>query len=442
MCNCTNTRSPSDTPVDFTKYPVPTLDNANFGEHVKKTMYLLSSSTAEKPNKIRIAFTGQSIVDPNNTWPASLTEWLRQTYPTADIIAQNFAIGGFATEFLRKRMPNDITSFYPDLVICYVSGHDTYYEEMVRYIRENTMAEMMIHTSHLVTDPEGYEWAEYMSYKRLPEIAQKYGAQMCDTRTPWKNFLLKNLMTLDVLLYDTAHLNASGQQFMLELMKQFFVLKESNAAEDIQAQYIPISTKDWQGGKLTVPFTGNRVELVYGDGQRGKVNVRINGQKPSEIREAYIRTKENNSMWSTIGVISYKKVPGEQVFTVTVNDFTDAQNFSYTVEGAETGLEGASNTSGILNGNYLYLTDMSFIFHPGADNPTPGQLYTFQSLLNGTDTHDGSNPYTTHPEKSELFDPMMLISGILVGKHILELTAESDIPDIKAIKVYNPNDVI
>ena len=91
--------------MDFIKYPIPVLDNADFGEYISKTMYLLATSTKEKLNKIKIAFTGQSISNMNNTWTVDLTEWLRQKYPSAKIVYKNFAIGGFSIDCY------DVTSF-------------------------------------------------------------------------------------------------------------------------------------------------------------------------------------------------------------------------------------------------------------------------------------------------------------------------------------------
>jgi len=422
--------------VDFTKYLIPTLDKTNFGQNLKRIMYLLNSSTAANPSKIRIAYTGQSIVDPSNTWPNELTAWLKETYPTAKITTHNFAIGGFATNFLYKRMPNDIASFYPDLVICYVKGSDIYYDQMIKYIRENTMADIMIQTDHICMEPDGYEWSEIMALKKLPHIAQKYRAEICDTRKPWKDFLLKYGLDMNILLYDGSHLNESGQKFMLELMKQFFVYQEDDMQSSIETQYICISLSDWQKNKLAIPFTGNRVELVYGDRTQSAVHVRINGKKPSEIKEAYIRTTENKGMWSKLGLIHFNKPPGEQIFTIKINSFSDSNNFSYSVSGSKTGYEGTSDDYGNLDSEHLSMTHESFIFHPGTDNPTPGQEYTFESLLNGTDIHDGINPYAYHPEKNMLFDKDMLISGIPTNKHLLELEAVETIPDIRAIKVY------
>jgi len=424
--------------MDFTKYPVPVLDNAGFGKYISKTMYLLATSTAEKPNKIKIAFTGQSITDPNNTWTGDLTEWLRQKYPTTEIAYKNFAIGGFSTQYLHKRMPNDMASFYPDLVVCYDLGDHYLYDRMIKWVCENTTAEIMIQTEHYTNRDGG--WSETMSYQHLPEIAEKYGAQICDIRTPWKNYIINNGLDADMLLSDGTHLNGSGQIFMLELMKQFFVCRDDYAAEAkeyIESRYIPVTREDWQNNKLTLPFTGNRVEII-GD-VKHRIGVRIDGKKPSEIKEAYIRTSENTGISTRMGIINYNAPPREQTFTVTIKSFADEKNFVYAVEGSETGFDGTSDEHGALDGKYLSMTHESFTFHPAVENPAPGQQYTFQSILNGTDYYDGSNPYERHEKKRELFDGNMLISGIPVGEHILELDAESEIPEIRAIKIYNPN---
>ena len=436
--------------MDFIKYPVPVLDKSGFGKYIARTMYLLETSTEDKPNKIKIAFTGQSITDPNNTWPVELTEWLRGKYPSADIVCRNFAIGGFSTQCLYKRMPNDMGSFYPDLIICYDLGDHFLYDRMIKWVRENTDAEIMIQTEHCVKSyyrrhyTQELEWSDIMSYRHLPEIAGRYAAQLCDIRTPWKeyiDYIVADGLESDILLSDGTHLNEYGQKFMFELMKQFFVYRKESAGEVkkyLENMYIPVKRKDWQGNKLSLGFTGNRVEII-GD-VKDKISVKIDGKKPSEITEAYIRTSENTGISSVLGIINYKKPPPEQIFTITIKSFTDEKNFSYTVEGSATGFEGMSDEYGVLDGEYLYMTHESFIFHSYNGKPEPGSQYTFEAMLNGTDNYDGGSQYEYHKEKRELFDRNMLISGISVGEHILELEAGSEVPDIQAVKIYNPDD--
>jgi len=421
--------------VDFAQYPIPVMDNTGFGKHISRFMRLLIESTFDKPNRVKIAFTGQSITDVNNSWPVSLTNWLRETYPSAEIVYQNFAIGGFSTQFLIKRTPNDMASFYPDLVVMYDKGDHNFYDEMIRYIRENTIAEIMIQTEHYVGE---YDHSDEMSYIRLPVIAEKYNAQLCQIRTVWKDYTDSNALNPKVLLIDDGHLNDYGQTFMLELMKQFFVYDKTGTGE-IREKIIPVSKTDWDLNKLTIPFTGNRIEVIAENGLMPLVNIKVDGKKPSETLEAYIRSAANahDGISTRPGIIEYKKIPGEQTFIITMKSFTDETTFSYSAQSAS-GPEGESDQNGILDGNYLHLTDRSFIFHPGGEKPVPGKQFSFRSILNGTDTYDGTDSYVNDIEKHQLFDANMFISGIPVSDHVLELTAVDEVPDIKAIKVYCP----
>ncbi|MCL2741487.1 MAG: SGNH/GDSL hydrolase family protein [Oscillospiraceae bacterium] len=426
--------------IDFEAHPVPTVDpfrDPSYGRHIGRTMRLLAESGPDRRNKVRIAFTGQSIVDPNNTWPPDLADWLRREYPHADIAHKVFAIGGFSTDCLYKRVPNDMASFYPDLAVIYVAGSEVYYDRLVRWIRENTAAEIMILTDHYTTD---HWWSDKMAGELLPAIAERYGAQIAGIRTHWKRYFEENALSPQGLLVDGGHLFDTGQAFMLGLMKQFFV-RNPAAGEAVREKLIPVRAEDWVGGRLTLPFRGNRAEAVAGPGPQGAARVYVDGRKPSEIPGLYIRTAENTSITSRMGIVGYNGVPGEQDFTVRIEGYEDARNFSYSVVGSVTGFEGRSDGKGELNGRILRMDHESFVFHPGVPAPKVGDEFGFRSLLNGTDIYGGENPYLGHPEKAELFEPGMLFSGLPVGEHTLVLEAEGAIPDIAAIKVYDPSSI-
>jgi len=427
--------------VDFNKYPIPVMDSTGFGMHISRFMRLLDESTTKNPSWLKIAFTGQSITDTNNTWPVDLTAWLRKKYPTAEIVCQNFAIGGFSTNYLLKRMPNDMASFYPDLVVMLDYGDKDEYERMVKWIRENTTAEIMLQTDHYCGENE---YMQIMPHEYLPEIAERYDAYLCDLRTPWEKYIKENNLNPLVLLTDDVHLNEYGQTFMLEIMKQYFVCNK-NGKEIVREKTIPITSKNWTNGKVTIPFDGNRVEIITQNGKIPPVNILIDGKKPSDILDAYISSGERRGMETTRGIITYKKAPGEQVFTITLNSYESNEVFSYSAESTKGGFEGKSDAHGILDGNFLYLDKESFTFHVAYDNEkdtkdrlAPGAKYKFESLLNGTNTYDGTNPYVNHPEKSKLFDPNMVISGINVGVHSITLEALSEVPDSIEIKIYCP----
>lgn len=418
-----NLASPSDT-VDFSKYPIPVMDNYNLGYQIAKTMYLLKTSTAEKPNTVKIAVTGQSISDGNNQWVPDLMNWLKAEYPTANIIWKNFAIGGFATQLLYKRVPNDMASFYPDLVICYVYGDHYRYDDLVKSIRDTTTADIMLQTCHFTGNSD---WDDLYSFSLMPEIARKYNAEVCQIRDVWRDYLAENGLSPNLLLNDGTHLNASGQKFMLELMKQFFVYRASNANTVTDGQYIQVKPQDWADGKLTIPFTGNRVEVIAGTGTQYACDVQVDNKKPSDIKESYIRSDESRGMTDTnIGIVKYNGVPQEQDWTVEITSNTGKSKYDYKVTGSKTGNEGNS-ANGVLSGTHLYLDDKSFIFDFKNDaDIAPGFKVTFKSILNGTDTYDGSKS--------------VLASGIDNTAHTLVLTAKNtaNIPDIKAIKISNP----
>jgi hypothetical protein len=422
------TAAPEDT-VDFNTYPIPEMDNTEFGYRIAKTMHLLETSTAAKPNTVKIAVTGQSISDGGNSWAPDLIHWLKQKYPTANIIYRNFAIGGFATQLLHKRVPNDMASFYPDLVICYVYGDHTLYDKLVKNIRETTSAEIMLQTCHYVNNGD---WDNTYSYELMPEIANKYHAELCQIRPAWRAFLLDHDIPPSRLLNDGVHLNASGQTLMLGLMKQFFVYRPGNAQEVIDGQYIRVRNTDWHDGVLSVPFEGNRVEIIAGTGSQHPVNVLIDDRKPSEIKESFIRSDESRGMFDTnIGIVNYNSPPGEQTWTIEVISGTNKNNFEYTATGSKTGLEGTSSER-VLNGKHLKLDSDSFILAFKGDHdvvPADGRgnfKITFNSVLNGTDVYNGSKA--------------LLASGLESRNHTLKLTAQNQgqIPDIMSIKVSDP----
>jgi len=415
----------SNAAVDFNAMPIPTLDTYQNGYNIARTMYLLESSTAQKPNTVRIAVTGQSISDSNNVWVPNLITWLRGKYPTANIIFQNFAIGGFATQTLYKRVPNDMASFFPDLVILYDYGDHTLYDRMVKYMRQTIGAEVMMQTEHYTG---ANDWSDTMSYSLLPTIATKYGAELCRLREPWKQYLATYGLQPSVLLLDGVHLNPDGQTFMLGLMKQFFVYRPSNAATVIASQTKTVQPSDWVNGKLSMTYKGTRAEVISGTGTQHATNILVDTKAPSTYKENYIRSAESNGMWSTIlGIINYNAVPLEQTWTVEMTSYTNEKTFALKASGSISGDQGTS-VNNVLNGPILKLDFESFIW--GYTPATVGTKYTFTSILNGCDSYNGSKK--------------VLYSGMPNANHTLELTAANiaNIPDIKAIQFYDPSSVI
>ena len=69
---------------------------------------------------------------------------LRRRFPHANLVVENRAIGGFASQLLVKTAETDLYPFYPDLVVFHVYGSHIEYENIIRRIRERTTAEILM----------------------------------------------------------------------------------------------------------------------------------------------------------------------------------------------------------------------------------------------------------------------------------------------------------
>ena len=85
------------TAAETPAYPPPKFSNASgWGKNVQRTMRLLATSTAEQRNTVRILFYGQFITE--QKWAKLVEEDLRRRFPHANLVVENHALGGFASQ--------------------------------------------------------------------------------------------------------------------------------------------------------------------------------------------------------------------------------------------------------------------------------------------------------------------------------------------------------
>ena len=187
--------------AETSAYPSTQFPDANgWGKNIQRTMRLLATSTAERRNTVRILFYGQSITEQN--WAKLVEEDLRRRFPHANLVVDNRALGGFASQMLVKTAETDLYPFQPDLLIFHVYGAHDKYEDIIRHTRERTTAEILMQNDHVTkpadlseeTDaaklpPAGKHWDAFMNHNWLPSLAKKYGAELCDQRAMWKAYL-------------------------------------------------------------------------------------------------------------------------------------------------------------------------------------------------------------------------------------------------------------
>lgn len=440
-------------------FPAPAAqDVSRFGAHIQRTMTLLATSTPQKRNTVKILFYGQSITQ--QTWWREVAEHLRQQFPHANLIVENRAIGGFSSQVLVKTAEHDLYSFYPDLVIFHVYGSHIEYENIIRNIRRRTTAEILMQTDHATEEKDLTEetdsaklspanWNAWMNHAFLPQTARKYGAELADQRTAWKTYLQTNNLKPSALLSDTVHLNDWGNFLMAELVKPYLRHdpKFSNAAwKNLVRDYRVGPDAQWKDGTLTLPFNGNRVDIIAAAGGANSSTARIliDGKKPSQHPEMYAITRPGGTPhigWPGIIQVGHDKPLLLEEWTARVTEINeDASRFQFEVRGSKTGLDGsgASDQKFVSNSGRVVIEPGHWWFHNDwqlSKKPTPvGFEVKWQVVPLFTDVYTPpkiDDPTTEHA--------VTLAQGLSNGPHTLQIIVDGKgVVPIAAIRVYEP----
>jgi hypothetical protein len=320
-------------------------------------MALLATSTPQKRHRVKILFYGQSITEQN--WWKLVSEDLRRRFPHADLETQNLAVGGFASQLLSRVAEHDILLTYPDLVIFHVYGDHLKYEEILRRIRTQTSAEILMQLDHVtqwpVENPDQKDplwWDFMMNREFLPAHAKKYACGLVDVRGQWLDYLKAQKLEPKALLSDDVHLNDHGCFVMAEILKRYLVYRPELPPDEAQSAIRTLAVgKDlaWQGNRLKLAFEGNRIDLLAGPGNPGSAQILIDGRKPSSFSEciAFTRTSLSQTRWGpAILRVTSEKPRQVETWTLTINEVDDsAAHLKFSLLGSRTGPDGEGVSS-------------------------------------------------------------------------------------------------
>ena len=428
----------------FSQYPVPALpaDTTQFGKKISRTLSLLGTSTPTNKKKVKVLVYGQSISEQD--WWNQVKTWLQTTYPNADLEMINRAIGGYASQMLWRTCEMDVSSFYPDLVIFHVYGNHYFYETLMRLIRGRCAAEILIQTDHIngsentLSLSDMSNWSNHMCFEVIPGYAAIYGMEVIDTRTQWKKYLTDNSGTIAnsyALTTDGTHLNAQGCFLQAQLTERHLVYKAKNPADPntLCRTYNVGSDVVVSGGKITLPFTGNKIEIIPAEQKNLKLYIKIDGKKPSEFPTCYNITRPclSGSFWN--GGFTAKPSIAQTVAQNWEMEFTSANNFKVT--GTKTGLDGtgSSSTRFVSNSGQV-------VIQPKDWWPTSPWKFSTGSKVNWTSygMYNDSINFNTVTVTTNYENPINAVQGLPNGSHTLEITSSTGEFPIKAIKVYKP----
>ena len=440
--------------ADFPPLPEFVPDPVQLGR-LTRSLALLRSSTAQHRNTVRILFYGQSIAE--QAWSKTVETWLRTTYPDAHLVITNRALGGHASQLLVKTAEADLYPFQPDLLVFHVYGDHNRYEDILRRVRERTVADVLLQTHHFSqddrldepTDPVSLTpkvWNPWQNHVFLPAMAEKYAVCRTDIHAGWKAYLATHHLEPAALLRDSVHLNAHGEWLMARLIEPYLEPRPTpggyHPLDDDRVKTFSVSASALKDGSLDLEFEGTRLDAVLNGRKDGSVTVLIDGKKPSEIpslRGPNRTTAFPGSNWPMLLQVGSSTPPVAETWTAEIlGDSVDATNFLFRVRGSVTGNdgEGVSTNRFVSRSGRVVIepTDWNLAYcvkvfqRPVA----PGTQVHWTVESRGVDRIDG-RAATAAPG---IEDVVTLAQGLAPGQHTVRLDGETRI--LRNLRSYRP----
>jgi len=421
------------------------------GARIQRTMTLLATSTPQRRNRVRVLFYGQSITQ--GDWWKSVADDLRRRFPHADLVIENRAIGGFASDLLHRTVEYDVPPFYPDLVIFHDYGGEPDYEKLIRTIRSTTTAEVLVQDDFETTILKGDEpdhvknrqaWHDQHS-DWLRKLSDQYGLEFLPTRDPWKAMVRATGLTSKDLTTDGTHPNPKGNEFMASLFPPRLVHRPE-LSDAGWRDLVKTAPARWQRGRVKADVVGNRIDLVMDPRTKmtGKVRVLVDGRPPSTFEGAYAMTRPSIAYgaWFPMTVrIGSRTRPLIEEWKMTVLEVApDGKRFRFRVEGTQTGADGEGwsdqdfvSTSGRIA---LQAKDWTIDYARAVSGQTlpVGHTMTWRVLPMFRDEVEVT------PSKDPSSDHAITVAqGVPNGPHTLELiSANGKRVGVSAVRVYRP----
>lgn len=427
-----------------------------YGRGVQRSLRLMQDSSPTKKRTVRVLFYGQSVtLEPWSNWVA---DYLRRRFTNCNLVIENRAVS-FETELLERTAEADVYPFYPDLLIYQNYGTTGPFENLVARTRLRTTADILIQTDHISHPEDLNELTDtntpalladraWRNYVALPQIAERYGAELADVRTYWRKYLLAYNIPVVDLLRDQIHPNFQGDYLMTELITSHFRVDHSFSDDlwrDAEKNYTVGSDVNWTNDVLTLPFVGNRVDLLFSDNGSSAVDVRIDGKRPSEFPELYTFTRTGyypDTAWVSIPRVTSRAPLIVEDWTATILE--SRTNYPpavrYSVTGSKTGFDGEGWSTNLFISNsgrvVLESYDWLMLYWAYVWEPYVHQLPV------GYQIKWSVRSYAKDNVMPKIDDPTIeatatVAQGLANGPHVLTLIRHGDAP-VSGIRIFNP----
>jgi len=451
-----------------TATPRPPLP-ADPAQALARSLAIINSATPAHPRVLKILFYGQSISTPK--WTDQAMAALRGKYPNVAFDVRNLALGGWAAPILERAVNRDIDEFYPDLIVFHVYGDKNAYERIIRAFRTRTAADIIVQTDHVV-DPveplcdEGFHlrwspppgctghirfkqrvWEEYMSGIWIPTLSRKYDLAVEPRRQRWNAYLKAHRMQPAALLADPPHPNASGWTVMANLFSSWFeaLVEQQRFATPTPHGSAQIFAPPEVGTGKTYRFEGNRIELVAQGPLNGKVQVKIDGKAPQNTdgcwQNSRVSRLPNLPDWPGLKQVAVTPSYHEaDRWTLRLTGFNSAQDrFNFTLTSAKKGPDGKGSAdnpftspTGIVS---IQPDDWILAYAKSVARKGAPEGVTLQWERRFVCTDQPAIALGN----GKVEQRHVLATGLVNGRHVVELKFSNDAPAISEIRTYRPS---
>jgi len=439
------------------------VDPVSDQQKLARSLGIIRQSTAEHPGVLKVLFYGQSIT--KSGWHTAVVEHWHQRYPNTTFVVENLALGGFDSLALERTAARDLASFNPDFIIFHVYGDHWAYERIIRTMRSQTAADILVQTDHgnLMPDPvclEGLSlsvqaapgcaghlwvhqrnWEDRMSYHLVPGFGKKYGLAFEPQRAWWRDYLLSTGTDPKSLLADYVHPNAQGKVLIAGFFNRYFdgLVDGWKAETEAGVSGLPPTAL---GGPVS--FTGTRLELIASRPILALPQATVDGAGANTLDGCYLASRTNGLPgvpdWPALRRVTLNHDHTPEQWTATVTGVSaDEASFRFRLRGSVSGDQGEGDSAQSFTSTNGLLTI----------DPQDWMLARAFALKHVPVTEPFTVTWTVDPVcgVAERIDERpaaaeyryTLAAGLANGSHSAVITlAPDDLAAVRELRVYTP----
>jgi hypothetical protein len=404
---------------------------------------------------------------------------IRERFPHAPpIIYKKHAGSGTPWDFARGWVRQFVVAEQPDLVLTYTNGSLDGLDALLTEVRRHTTADVIVPSLHFFQHsqltPQEIEVFEGVPIDKVREVCRRHGAEFVDNRRELAQYLQQAGLEPAALVGDPVHQNQHGRIRIWDNICRHVAKPDAfNDAPESRERRIavvpPASSyteqvtasgpwtatdgrlhTDQKDARLTVRFTGNRIDLLGRKGPSGgTLRVLLDGV-PADQAPAFATTfiRPKPAVWprelkgpgpGDVAPHAVELRTGIVPQTWTITMTSDAGD--YRLEGSATGFDGEGHVAQLfLSRSGQIAIDPKLWRHARTERKDSSVVYG-----NGTGDTFAFDVYRcatgTVSFRSEQPEPLCqpLVQNLTNGPHTLEIISNGDGDvSIEALYVFQP----